>query len=397
MKTYLLTASLLFTFVIQSFSQYTETFDSANKGILLGPCTGSSGETCNSFDFDDVDWTIDGLLNLSGIDSEGLFTKSGYLHFEDVDEEACWVSPILDISGVPTSSVNVQFTIPTGASWESSTTVGSIDYMDVKYSVDEAPYITVANINGCPGSGHTLSSTTCGSSIAGPFTANVNQSGIVGNVLRIRVCVDTNASSDDGWLETVSVPEGIILPVTWSSIAVSESREGPLLQWSTSYEKDSDQFEIERLNPSTNKFEKVGEIEAAGYSTKEVNYEFTDSRYITNNLIYYRIKQIDYNGEFSFSEIVSIKIDDTDNEVINVYPNPVNNSLYIDASNEYLENVSTIKIYNMLGALENQLNFYTLKQSSSIDVTSFTPGVYFIRLEDENEVPIGEVIRFYKM
>ena len=388
MKKILLITSILFAFAIHSFAQYTETFDVPNKGILLGPCSGSDGTTCTSNDFSGVNWTID---------SEGLITKSGYLHFEDVDEESCWVGPLLNISSVPSSSVNVTFTIPAGTSWENSSTPGSTDYMDVEYSVDGGSYVAVANVNGCPGSGHTLSGVGCGG-ITGPFTTNVVETGIIGSNLQIRVCVDTNAASDDGWLETVSVPEvGAVVPVTWSSIAIEETERGSKLLWSTSSESDSDLFEIQRMNSLTEKFETIGQVEAAGYSTHELNYEFVDDIEFSNEKLYYRIKQVDFNGEYSYSEIVSLRISDLVNSEISIFPNPAHHSIQINGSDTFKEKISVVKIYNTLGALETQFDLSNLHKTTSIDISMLSSGIYFIQFADKNQVPLGDIIRIYKI
>ena len=396
MKTFLFTVSLLFIYVINSYAQYTETFDVANKGIIAGPCGGSDGTSCASNDFVGVDWTIDG--NLSGIDSEGLFTKAGYLHFEDVDEESCWVSPILDISAVGVASLAVQFTIPAGASWESSSTVGSADYMDVKYSVSGASYVTVPNVNGCPGSGHTLSGIGCTGVSAGTF--NINQGGLAGSTLRIRVCVDTNAASDDGWLETVSVPEAgaMVLPVTWSSVSVQDSKRGPVVQWSTSSEDNSELFQVERMNLENREFEVLGEISAAGYSTEEIKYEFTDSRYISNQINYYRIKQVDFNGLFDYSEVVSLRVDGDETHEVHVYPNPANDLIYVETDLGLSKKLSGIKIYNIYGAIETELTVDSNSgQKLRVDVSHLNEGLYFLRFEDINQGALGKTVFFQKM
>ncbi|MCB0633986.1 MAG: hypothetical protein KDD15_29855, partial [Lewinella sp.] len=128
------------------YGQYSETFPTANKGILSGPCSGSDGTTCLSYDFAGVNWTIEG--NLSGIDSEPFATNaSGQLVVSDVDEEACWVSPVLNITGASAS-----FSLD--LSW-----VGydpSTDYIDVEYTTNGGTSWTqLANAVGGP-AGHTV-------------------------------------------------------------------------------------------------------------------------------------------------------------------------------------------------------------------------------------------------
>ena len=399
MKTFLFTVSLLFSFVSITYAQYTETFDLANKGILagnvVGSCNGTDATSCSAFDFEGVNWMLDG--NLTGVDSEGLFTKSGYLHFEDVDEESCWVSPILDISASPSSSFNVEFTIPSGSTWDNSSTVGSADYADIKYSLDGAPFVALANVNGCPGSGHTLSGIGCGG-VAGPATFNIGETGLSGSTLRIRVCVDTNASSDDGWLETVSTTGAVVLPVTWNSVTVSESKKGPVLKWSTSSEENSEMFQVERMNPQTNDFEAIGELMAAGFSTEELTYEFTDSRYISNQINYYRIKQVDFNGLYTYSEVVSLRVVSEETHKVHVYPNPATDILQVEADLELSKRLSAVKIYNIYGAIETVLTVDSPSgQKLRVDVSHLNEGLYFLKLEDVHQGSLGKTVFFQKM
>jgi len=185
--------------------QYTESFDLANKGILSGPCGNSDPTSCLTVDFSGVNWTLGG--DLSGIDAEGFKTENGHLLSEDLDEVACWISPTLDISAAGTVSFSATIVIPTGAVWESSSTTGSIDFVDVKYSVDGGAFVTLPNITGCPGSGHTISSSGCGFDLTGPLTYNPTISGLNGSTLDIQICFDSNSSEDDGWLEEVNVPQ----------------------------------------------------------------------------------------------------------------------------------------------------------------------------------------------
>jgi len=195
----------LFLFSAISNAQYSESFDIDGKGILNPGCTGTALSSCSNTDFAGVTWTIGG--DLSGIDVEGFFTSGGSLVSLDGDEEACWISPTLDISTVGGVSITATIYIPTGSEWETSTTVGSLDFADVKYSVDGGPFITLANVNGCPGSGHTISAASCATALTGPLTSNPSAIGIIGSTLDIQICFDTNASGDIGNLELVSVPQ----------------------------------------------------------------------------------------------------------------------------------------------------------------------------------------------
>lgn len=113
-----------------ALGQYMETFDTALKGILAGNCSGSDGTSCTLNDFSGVDWTISG--NLVGVDAADFFrTTGGSMGAVDVDEEVCWVSPLLDIS---MAGNDVDFSVDlTWTSFDSPS-----DYIDVEYDINQA-------------------------------------------------------------------------------------------------------------------------------------------------------------------------------------------------------------------------------------------------------------------
>lgn len=184
-KCYLFLPLLLFT-VSGLFGQYSETFPVANKGILSGPCTGTEGTTCLSNDFAGVNWTIEG--NLSGIDSEPFATNaSNQLVVTDIDEEACWVSPVLSITGASASfSVDL-----TWLGYDPDAGDGA-DYIDVEYTTDGgANWVALPNLIG--GGTHTIEYAG-GTGADGSTTLSI--SSIVGSTLQIRVCIDHNSAAE---------------------------------------------------------------------------------------------------------------------------------------------------------------------------------------------------------
>lgn len=140
-----------------SFGQYSETFDIDDKGIITAPCTTNDPTSCALFDFTGVNWTIEG--NLSGLDnlasleddfktSGGVFTSSG-----DIDEEICWVSPVLDIS---MAGSNVDFNLDVTYTGLDGT---STDYVDVQYNINGGSW-TTAQPNLVGTGGRTINSGT---------------------------------------------------------------------------------------------------------------------------------------------------------------------------------------------------------------------------------------------
>ena len=79
-----------------------------------------------------------------------------------------------------------------------------------------------------------------------------------------------------------------------------------VLTWATATEQNNSGFEVERSTDGTS-FIKIGLVHGAGNSTSQKEYSFTDSRVIANRTTYYRLKQIDLDNQFEYSNIISLR------------------------------------------------------------------------------------------
>jgi hypothetical protein len=101
-----------------------------------------------------------------------------------------------------------------------------------------------------------------------------------------------------------SFPPGItVLPVELISFKAYREHNEIEIVWSTASEEDNDFFTIERSGDAIH-FNEIGCVQGAGNSNALIEYSFTDF-YQANSPLYYRLKQTDYNGAFSYSEIIT--------------------------------------------------------------------------------------------
>ena len=362
------------------WAQYTETFATANKGILSGTCSNNDPTSCASVDFTGVDWTIGG--DLSGIDVEGFSTLSGRLQANDIDEAACWISPTLDISSTANASITVTFTIPAGSNWDSGSAVGSIDYANVNYSIDGGSYITLPNVNGCAASPYTISGNEC-SGLSGPMTFMPTISGLSGNTLDIQVCLDTNASSEYGHIEEISVPEAnvMILPVELFSFKAEKGEKGILLKWATASELNNEKFEIEH---STNgrAFEKIGEIKGKETTLQVSDYSFQHQSPISGGN-YYRLKQIDLDGQFEYSKVVSLNFKGEETEVGRFYPIPSKTGIVNLDLNSLIDGQISVSIFDMSGKMmgRQEIKVQNGFNNLNFDYSTLNNGIYLVKID----------------
>lgn len=149
------------------------------------------------------------------------------------------------------------------------------------------------------------------------------------------------------------------------------------LNWSTASEINNDYFVVERSSSEKADVEKwleIGHIDANGKSNDILNYNFNDNNPNNSvNVNYYRLKQVDYNGEYSYSNIIPISIEN--NGAVNVFPNPSKNGIfYING----LKNSEMI-VYNNMGQI---VDLETENSQSKIDLSNQPNGIYYIKLEN---------------
>lgn len=172
------------------------------------------------------------------------------------------------------------------------------------------------------------------------------------------------------------------LPVTLSSFTGRYNDGVSILNWQTSQELNSDHFELYKSADGQN-FNYVASIQAAGNSNVVKNYSYQDNSPNTGDYVYYRLKQIDIDGKFTFSSIVKLSIGVTTSMV--VYPNPfINNFTASFSANK--TSTATVRLISSTGQLLFSKLISVNKGNNSIlvnDLPSLLPGVYFLTIHNE--------------
>jgi len=148
------------------------------------------------------------------------------------------------------------------------------------------------------------------------------------------------------------------------------------LNWQTASETNNDFFTIERSQDAEN-WEAIATIPGAGNSNKVLEYEAVDYEPL-QGLSYYRLKQTDFNGDFSYSDIVAISDIKEKDLSIDLSPNPT-----IGKVNVVVENVqlNEIEVYNTMG--QNVSSRVFIQESGehqfTIDLSALPMGIYLVR------------------
>lgn len=168
------------------------------------------------------------------------------------------------------------------------------------------------------------------------------------------------------------------LPVTLVSFTGKAVEQTAALKWVTTMETNASHFEVQRSDNAKN-FESIGKVDAKGESNTLLNYGFVDQTPLSGTN-YYRLKQIDMDGSYSFSKAISILFDT--HIKISVYPNPVTDVLRIESSVA----LQSLEVFSVNGS---RVTGITIPAGNAVATTSGTnfreislrdqkPGIYVL-------------------
>ena len=170
------------------------------------------------------------------------------------------------------------------------------------------------------------------------------------------------------------------LPIELLSFEALPNRIIVELKWTTASEKNNDYFTIEKTNDAVN-YETVKKVKGAGNSTSVLRYSTIDE-HPSEGISYYRLKQTDYNGGFSYSNMVSVEFMPSSEFSFKVYPNPTDFSLFNLAMTAEKGGEVSIVVYDInskesyskiIVTEENCEQVYAIDPSQKL-----SPGVYLI-------------------
>lgn len=176
-----------------------------------------------------------------------------------------------------------------------------------------------------------------------------------------------------------------VVPVELASFTCAVYNSDVTLHWVTASELNNQGFEIERKTSQSEVWQKIGTVSGNGTTTNSTEYYFTDENLLP--AVYnYRLKQIDFDGSFEYSKIVSADlISPAAFELMQNYPNPFNPATTISYT---IPNSSfvTLKVYDVLG---NEVAVLVNQQQSAgkynvtFNAANLSSGIYLYKIDAE--------------
>ena len=168
----------------------------------------------------------------------------------------------------------------------------------------------------------------------------------------------------------------LALPVELLSLRAESFRKEVRLTWQTASEDRNLGFEIFRstdLDPNLGRWKKIGWKDGKGTTSEKQYYSFYDDQALPG-INYYRLKQVDMDGNYEFTDIVSINFIEEIAEV-NMFPNPATNEVFLKTSNDH--SLGEVSVSDLSG----KTLIKTKPQNQFLDISKLKNGTYLIEMK----------------
>ena len=204
-----------------------------------------------------------------------------------------------------------------------------------------------------------------------------------------------NTSQDFGCGFTQYFRVGAIVPLSLLSFSGQGDKDNiNHLFWKTTSEINTSHFEIEYASDGIN-FKKVAEVKAAGNSTNEKTYSIEHNPSIKANNYYYRLKMVDKDGQYKYSNIVLIKPKLSNFAVYVVSPNPFTDHMKVNLTSLKAQALQAI-ITDMEGRVYYRSQFNLQEGINNLDlknIGNLADGVYLLQMEAGGEKIVQKLMK----
>ncbi len=162
-----------------------------------------------------------------------------------------------------------------------------------------------------------------------------------------------------------------------------------LLFWQTAWEQNCSHFEVEKNEDISNNqiWKQLGKVNGKGNTNQMHNYQFTDNNMLPikgdNSSVYYRIRQIDFDGRFEYSPILTINPEEKTADII-IFPNPAKTEVFVLSSKE----ISSIELLDLNGKC-----IIKVSKSNRLAIENIESGIYILKICQGEEIILKKVIK----
>jgi len=379
----------LIIFIVFFFISYF----SSSQVIFSEPFNEATGATSGNDNTGGVSWSTSCGTCLAG---DYFNVQSGLLQCDDTNGPATWTTNNINVAAC-TGGLNIAMVISetsaTNAFEECTAGCGCncVDWMSVEYNLNNTGYIPLSSAQGgtctqtCTGGTYVLLGEI------NPGSAFTFSSCLpAATTLKLRITAQTWAQGEIYTVDNVTVQcSNCALPIELLDFKAKEYNESIELMWTTATEKNNDYFTIERSIDGIN-FETVGMVNAVGNSQSINNYKDYDLHPLDQAITYYRLKQTDNDGTFTYSEIITVEKNKNEIDFV-ISPNPSGSGIFNLTMNNHKYDINTtVEILDYTG--RKILEFPLTTISESINLSAYVKGLYIVRINSGSLTASSKII-----
>ena len=184
------------------------------------------------------------------------------------------------------------------------------------------------------------------------------------------------------------------LPVRFVSFTGEAVKEGVRLRWQTDLEKDNSHFMVERSTDGS-AYAAIGRVDGNSTTASFNTYTFLDKDAgQLNNALYYRLQQVDKNGQVTYSTVVKISFSAAGKMAVSVWPNPYKKDLNVTISATSASE-AMLRLYDPAGRLVKEQSCKLVKGQNTVQLapTGEGKGLYILSVVTEEETLQQKIIR----
>lgn len=208
-----------------------------------------------------------------------------------------------------------------------------------------------------------------------------------GNTMDLRLTISANGGGEESGVDLFQLEENLALPITLGSLSSTVENDGIQLEWQTLTEVNNEHFIIERRTSHSN-FERIAVIEGGGTTSEPTDYSFLDKT-AQFGFNYYRLKQIDFDGSYTYSKVITSKYWNTNESSRALYPtifeDEITLSINESDNNQFETSTLDIKIFDMLGRLQYKTSLSVEDLLIKLSLPQLSRGAYYVVIEDDKE------------
>ncbi len=177
------------------------------------------------------------------------------------------------------------------------------------------------------------------------------------------------------------------LPIELLAFTAQKSKSNVLLSWSTSTELNNDYFLIEKSTDGI-EFEKLTKIDGAIDSKSQKDYKYTDYNPVFG-INYYRLKQVDLDGNFSYSNVEKVEFENEN--AVAISPNPFDNFIIVNSPLKY--DNGSIQIVDLEGKTVYNSAIPAGNNTTKFYLPNLNSGIYFVKIKNNNFKKVFKLIK----